>query len=430
MVGYVLIMGLANLALGFALAVLLKRVLPMLAQQPIAIAPPMTPAAPTPPTPTPITAPAPAAPAPQAKPAPAVLETTPPASIPAPAETRSPDSPGRPEQTLEAVENEVGDYQEKIAWVDSQLRSCIQSPSAEKVEAALTTLTAANHDFVEHQEEVHRQLDELAETHGDLRHTCADVRKAFDAQVRQIEHSNLMVEAFDYNGDVVAGCQQMIVEATKLAGESHQLRDTLAEAGVAVAPPSEAPSGETPTQHIDATTGLLNRRGLQSALDGHWRGEGRRSRPLAAAMLDLDQFGRVNEQVGPSPAERLLVAIAEMLKSDAPNNAFVGRYSGDSFVLLLPDTDARQGANLAEKIRQGLEDTTFSAPEGPLQITVSCGVAGCSAQDTPDLLFARAEATLREAKRYGRNRSFVHEGKYPTPVVPPNLATTSRTIKY
>jgi len=90
--------------------------------------------------------------------------------------------------------------------------------------------------------------------------------------------------------------------------------------------------------------------------------------------------------------------------------------------VLFPTADLRTAANFIERVRQTVELTAFNWEDLTIRVTLSCAAIRALPGETNEAVLGRAEATLREAKRYGRNRSFQHEGEYPTPVVPPNFA--------
>jgi PleD family two-component response regulator len=104
------------------------------------------------------------------------------------------------------------------------------------------------------------------------------------------------------------------------------------------------------------------------------------------------------------------------------------RLGGPRFLLLLPDVDIPVVTGLVERLRQAIELMRFQYQEFEIRITASCGVAPALPEDTPDAIFGRLEHAVGEAKRYGSNRTFLHEGKYPTPVIAPSFPLSERTI--
>ena len=90
---------------------------------------------------------------------------------------------------------------------------------------------------------------------------------------------------------------------------------------------------------------------------------------------------------------------------------------------------AQQIVEAVEMMRQLLEETRFEHDGERIEVTVSAAIAPSQPDDDVDSLVERLSNTLTEAKRYGRNRTFVHEGKFPTPVVPPNLKIDAGVIQ-
>jgi diguanylate cyclase (GGDEF)-like protein len=99
-----------------------------------------------------------------------------------------------------------------------------------------------------------------------------------------------------------------------------------------------------------------------------------------------------------------------------------------TFVVLLPNADARTAIDLIERARQTIERTRLEYRQTEIRLTASCAITEFRPDDSPATFLMRLDATLMEAKRYGRNRSFVQEGEYPTPVIPPTLSVAERTI--
>ena len=97
--------------------------------------------------------------------------------------------------------------------------------------------------------------------------------------------------------------------------------------------------------------------------------------PLSAALLDLDHFKHVNDAHGHSRGDEVLAAVAATLRSSLRESDFVGRYGGEQFLILLPDTGKQQARTVAEKVRAAVEATVLSNLE--LRVTASLGVPAC-----------------------------------------------------
>jgi diguanylate cyclase (GGDEF)-like protein len=133
--------------------------------------------------------------------------------------------------------------------------------------------------------------------------------------------------------------------------------------------------------------------------------ESRRLRsPLSLIMADLDHFKKVNDTGGHPDGDFVLKETARLLLASCRTLDIAGRYGGEEFILVLPDT-ARAGAQAAaERLRAEVERHPFVHEGRRYAVTVSLGVAELSEFDTADDLIKRADEALYAAKRKGRNR--------------------------
>jgi diguanylate cyclase (GGDEF)-like protein len=153
----------------------------------------------------------------------------------------------------------------------------------------------------------------------------------------------------------------------------------------------------------DALTELPNNRAVQDTIKRMVAQASRSVSPLSAALLDLDQFKRVNDTYGHSRGDEVLAAVATVLRSSLRESDFVGRYGGEEFLLLLPDTGRDQAVVVAEKVRVAVASLGLSEISQP--VTASLGVATVpdDAGDA-DTLIRAADRALYAAKGNGRNR--------------------------
>jgi len=148
----------------------------------------------------------------------------------------------------------------------------------------------------------------------------------------------------------------------------------------------------------DALTGLFNRRAMNEALQRAWLRHRRTRTPLAALVIDLDHFKRVNDTAGHAAGDEVLVRVAALLLKQLRAEDVVGRAGGEEFWLVLPDTPRAHALALAERLRH-------QVAEAGLGVTCSVGVALSQAADADaSQVIARADAALYRAKEQGRNR--------------------------
>jgi diguanylate cyclase (GGDEF)-like protein len=149
----------------------------------------------------------------------------------------------------------------------------------------------------------------------------------------------------------------------------------------------------------DSLTGALTRRALFTTGEAELARARRQGRALSVLMLDLDHFKRINDEHGHLVGDRVLVDFVDRAHAALRRPAVLGRYGGEEFVALLPDTDTAQALAVAERIRT----SACADPDLPC-CEVSIGVAGALPRDSLEALIRRADAALYEAKAQGRNR--------------------------
>jgi diguanylate cyclase (GGDEF)-like protein len=151
----------------------------------------------------------------------------------------------------------------------------------------------------------------------------------------------------------------------------------------------------------DALTGLFNRRHLMQRLDEELARR-RRGHPLVAVMIDLDRFKRVNDEAGHAQGDVLLAKIGEALGRSVRTTDVVGRYGGDEFVVLLPDTDKDEAKIVAERVVASVREVglAFDPEHG---VTASVGFAVATERDDARALLSRADDAAYAAKSHHGN---------------------------
>lgn len=156
----------------------------------------------------------------------------------------------------------------------------------------------------------------------------------------------------------------------------------------------------------DGLTGVANRRFLMECLESEFTRCRRYGRPFSLMMLDLDHFKRINDNFGHHVGDEVLVRVAQVLSQSLRENDLLGRYGGEEFAVILPETDRAAALVVAERCRMAVQEIEIPVPDGVLRVTTSAGLAS-----VPDARFGvlgdlvkAADGALYEAKRGGRNR--------------------------
>jgi diguanylate cyclase (GGDEF)-like protein/PAS domain S-box-containing protein len=157
--------------------------------------------------------------------------------------------------------------------------------------------------------------------------------------------------------------------------------------------------------NTDPLTGLLNRRRFLEQAETEFLRSQRHGHELAAVMLDIDHFKTINDTHGHFVGDQALIAMSCATDNLLRGTDILGRWGGEEFVILMPETPLTGAAILAERLRKLLAQLAVDTAAGTLRFTVSAGVAARSRLDTgiTDIL-QRADAALYAAKQHGRNR--------------------------
>jgi diguanylate cyclase (GGDEF)-like protein len=154
----------------------------------------------------------------------------------------------------------------------------------------------------------------------------------------------------------------------------------------------------------DALTGLLNRYGLQRALQRELAESRRYARPLSCLLLDVDFFKAVNDTYGHAAGDTALAQAARVLAESVRGSDVVCRYGGEEFLVLAPETGAEGARALAEKIRLAFSSRLFGDSGRVFPLTLSVGVAQLGPSESGNDMIARADEALYHAKQSGRDR--------------------------
>ena len=155
---------------------------------------------------------------------------------------------------------------------------------------------------------------------------------------------------------------------------------------------------------LDELTGSYNRRCIMQQLGAEIERSRQTAAPCAIALIDLDWFKRINDAHGHPVGDEVLRTFSITIFANiCPADCF-GRYGGEEFLLLLPDTDGEAASRMLERLRSIVADLDWSAFSLGMRVTISAGVVTLRDVDTADTILARADSALYSAKAQGRNR--------------------------
>ena len=163
----------------------------------------------------------------------------------------------------------------------------------------------------------------------------------------------------------------------------------------------------------DPLSRLLNRRGWEEAVSAEFQRCSRNSAQACLLMIDIDHFKAVNDRYGHPVGDEVIRGVAKRIRDTVREQDWPGRYGGEEFGVVLPDTDAAGASVIAERLRRRIEAEALE-PEHGVQATVSVGIARFEADDRSfETWIQRADRALYAAKAQGRNRSALYEPALP-----------------
>ena len=200
---------------------------------------------------------------------------------------------------------------------------------------------------------------------------------------------------------IAAGAEGVVVPVRGIGQTARLARAVNALSGALATAREEATT--------DRLTGIPSRQALLANLFTETDRARRYARPLSVAFLDIDHFKAVNDTYGHGFGDVVLRGVAQTIQGAIRLTDTFGRYGGEEFMLLMTETDADDGAQLAEKLRHLVASQSYQVPGGPkISVTISIGVAGgVGSRLQVDSLVRDADGAMYTAKALGRNQTFV-----------------------
>uniref|UniRef100_UPI0001BE6570 Diguanylate cyclase n=1 Tax=Marinobacter nauticus (strain ATCC 700491 / DSM 11845 / VT8) TaxID=351348 RepID=UPI0001BE6570 len=158
----------------------------------------------------------------------------------------------------------------------------------------------------------------------------------------------------------------------------------------------------------DRLTGLLNRGTWENLVDAEYERFRRYGQATSLVMFDIDHFKPVNDTYGHLAGDEVIRHTADVTRNNIRQSDSAGRYGGEEFGIILPETDAESARVICERIREAIEKSTVSTSAGDIQYTVSMGIAQLT--ETPENYMQwmqKADEALYKAKESGRNKVVV-----------------------
>lgn len=299
----------------------------------------------------------------------------------------------------------------KLTEIDAQLRACSGEYDRRSLEQCAENLLADCQIYLAEQGEAvegfHSRAGELSALEA-LTSLVEQIELTNLEQSAQIETTISNLQHIDFDAGLEAAAKRILDEIDGLRAARHRIRDGQESAFVTIARQQGRLAEIDAHVRTDPLTGLPNRIGVEATLAA-WSAEGRlESHALAAALVEVDDFGRLNKTYGPGTADHLLIHVGQQLR-DAAGQTLVARYSGQRFLLLALDSDARTFLDTVEAVRQSIAQASFARGTQTIEVTVSGAVAAVPPGGDPGATLEQLQETLLRARETGSDQVFLWE---------------------
>jgi diguanylate cyclase (GGDEF)-like protein len=153
----------------------------------------------------------------------------------------------------------------------------------------------------------------------------------------------------------------------------------------------------------DGLTGIFNHLHIVTKLEGEVARSRRYRSNLSVILFDIDNFKDVNDRYGHLAGDQVLIRVAQLIKNSVRNIDAVGRYGGEEFLAVLPETDGEAALTMAERVRSRIQDEYFVYEDQVIRLTLSGGVADYTNETEASKLIRIADDNLLAAKKQGKN---------------------------
>ena len=313
------------------------------------------------------------------------------------------------------VMQNIGELVEDDRWLRSQIEAVQELVDGPIDHHALQDATRSlkevifkqgtlKHNLAEAKVTVKNMMLTFIERLGTLASTTADYHEKIDGYSRKISEASdksalnailddVMHDTRDTQSQALRSRDEMIAAQRNVLGAEQRILELEAKLEKV---------GELVRE--DVLTGSLNRRGMDDVFERELARADRRHSPLCVAMLDLDDFKRLNDTHGHIAGDEALVYLVRVIKDTLRTMDMIARFGGEEFLLILPDTAISDALQTVTRVQRELTKRIFMYNNERLLITFSAGVVLRHENENQLSIIKRADAALYQAKRAGKNR--------------------------
>lgn len=298
--------------------------------------------------------------------------------------------------------------QGQIAVVSDLMRQPLNLRHLDDVERRLKDLIfkqgALKKNLNDAKDRLKQMLATFVDRLADITTATGDYHDKIEVCATRISKANDIGELTDVLDELMRETRTIQLSALRSKDELTEMRQRVSEAEKEVERLQSELEEASGMVRMDALTGALNRKGMDEAVEKELARTQRHGTKLCMALLDIDNFKKLNDTLGHDAGDAALVHLSNVVRDTIRPQDTLARYGGEEFVILLPDTVLEDGVNAMVRVQRELTRRFFLHNNQKQLITFSCGVAELTEQELPKDCLTRADQAMYLAKRSGKNR--------------------------
>ena len=316
---------------------------------------------------------------------------------------------------LQLIIQNIGELSLDDGWLKGQTEALMAASSPpltlrrlddveRRIKDVMFKQTEAKGRAMEAQDEMRKMLATFIERLSQMTESSSTFHAQMENSARLIEQTKSLEEIAPVLKEVMGATRSMARETLNTRDELRSMREkTLATEAEIVKLHRELDRVSDQARH-DTLTGALNRQGLNEAMGKEVANVRRKDEPLSVALLDIDNFKKLNDTKGHATGDVALAHLAAVARESMRPQDTLARYGGEEFVILMPDTPLEMAIKAMTRLQRELTKRFFLADNEKILITFSAGVAQLNADEAGEAAIRRADQAMYLAKRSGKNR--------------------------
>lgn len=257
---------------------------------------------------------------------------------------------------------------------------------------------------LEAQEEMRAMLAAFIERLSTMSESSSTFQEKIEDSAKRIEKVKTIEDLAPLLKDVIQTTREMAEETAKERDALKSLQSQAVATETEIAKLQQELVRASNSARHDPLTNALNRKGLDETLVREIANMQRKGTPLSVALLDIDNFKKLNDRLGHESGDAALIHLVNVSRQNLRPGDTLARYGGEEFVILMPDTMLNDGINSMQRFQRELTKSFFLAGDERVLITFSAGVAQFAPEESGAEAIKRADKAMYMAKRAGKNR--------------------------